>query len=76
MAEAFEEQLSNPITDMDFDSRFAILVEKEASVRENRKMKRRLHQAKFQQNVCIEDVDYQHLRGVTKSKILELARCN
>lgn len=76
MAEAFQEQLSNPLTELDFDSRLAILVEREALVRENRKMKRRLQQAKFQQKACIEDIDYQHSRGLSKAKILELAHCN
>lgn len=76
MAEAFQEQLDNPISDMDFDSRFALLVERETHIRENRKMKRRLQMAKFQQNACIEDIDYQNSRGLSKSKILELAHCN
>lgn len=76
MADAFYEQLTNPLTELDFDSRLAILVEREALVRENRRMKRRLQQAKFQQNACIEDIDYQHTRGLNKSKILELAHCN
>jgi DNA replication protein DnaC len=76
MAAAFEEQLNNPLTDMDFESRLAILVEREALLRDNRKMKRRLQQAKFQQNACVEDIDYQHARGLNKSQLLELAHCN
>jgi DNA replication protein DnaC len=76
MAEAFEEQLNNPLTELDFDSRLAILIEREALVRENRKMKRRLQQAKFQQQACVEDIDYQHSRGLHKSTVLELAHCN
>ena len=76
MAEAFQEQLTKPMTDLDFDSRVALMVEREVLVRENRKMQRRLRQAKFQQKACIEDIDYQSSRGINKAKILELSHCN
>jgi DNA replication protein DnaC len=43
-------------------------------LRENRKLKRRLAQAKLQQSACIEDIDYDKPRGLIKAKLLELSR--
>jgi DNA replication protein DnaC len=74
MAEALQEQLKNPLPDLDFESRLGLLIEREWYLRENRRLKRRLTQAKLQQTACIEDIDYSHSRGLNKSNILELAR--
>lgn len=73
MADAYALQLQQPISDLDFESRLAILVEQEWLTRENRKIKRRLTQAKLQQNACIEDIDYDSNRGLIKTKMLELS---
>ena len=75
MAEAFAEQLAQPIPDLDFETRLSMLVDREWYVRENRRLKRRLHDAKFQQSACIENIDFQHPRGLNKSKVLELSQC-
>lgn len=53
MAEAFVEQLSQPLLDLDFESRLGLLVEREWQMRENRRLKRRLHEAKLQQPACM-----------------------
>lgn len=74
MAEAFSEQLEKPLSDLDFESRLAILLDREYYLRENRRLKRRLTQAKLHQQACVEDVDYQHPRGLDKSNFLEIAR--
>lgn len=74
MAGAFEQQLKKPPLDLDFESRLALLIEDEILVRENRKLKRRLTQARLHQNACVEDIDYSASRGLVKSKISELAR--
>ena len=74
MADAFAEQLSKPLPDLDFESRLGMLIEREWYLRENRRLKRRLASAKLQQNACIEDIDFKHARGLNKSAILELAR--
>lgn len=72
MADAFQEQLSNPLTDLDFEARLGLLIEREYYLRENRRLKRRLSQAKFQQAACIEDVNFSHPRGLNKAAFLEL----
>lgn len=75
MADAFSEQLQRPIADLDFEERLGLLVEREYLLRDNKKMERRLKQAKLQLNACMEDIDYKHPRGLNKSAILELFRC-
>ncbi|HBD7093948.1 TPA: IS21-like element helper ATPase IstB [Legionella pneumophila] len=75
MAEAFSEQLQRPLSELDFEERLGLLVEREYLLRDNRKMARRLKQAKLQQNACMEDMDYKHPRGLNKAAVLELFRC-
>jgi|SRR5579872_1485833 len=74
MADAFQEQISKPIPDLDFDSRLGLLIDREWCLRENRRLKRRLTQAKLQQTACIEDIDFTHPRGLNKATILDLAK--
>jgi len=75
MADALQEQLEKPLSDLDFESRFALLIEREWILRENRRLKRRLTQAKLQQNACIEDIDYTHPRNLNKSMMIDLSHC-
>lgn len=74
MANAFQEQLERPLHDLDFESRLGILVDQECLIRDNRKLQRRLQQAKLQQSACIEDIDYEKPRGLVKAKLLEISR--
>lgn len=74
MANALNDQLQQPLPDLDFEARLSLLVEQEWLDRENRKLKRRLSQAKLQQHACIEDISYEEQRGLVKSKMLELSR--
>ena len=74
MADAFAAQLQQPLPDLDFSERLGILVEQEYLLRENRKLKRRITQAKLQQTACIEDINYDPARCIAKAKILELSR--
>ncbi len=74
MAEAFCEQLQQPMPDLDFEDRLGLLIDREHYLRENRRLSRRLSQAKLHQSACIEDIDFKHPRGLNKSVIQELAR--
>lgn len=74
MANALQEQLEKPLPDLDFETRLGMLVDQEWIIRENRKLQRRLSQAKLQQSACIEDIDYEKPRGLVKAKVLELSR--
>lgn len=73
MAQAFQEQLAKPLADLDFESRLGLLIEREWYLRENRKLKRRLSQAKLQQSASVEDIDFKHPRGLNKARTLELS---
>lgn len=74
MADAFAEGLEKPLPDLDFESRLSIMIDREYYLRENRRLKRRLAQAKLHQQACVEDIDYQHPRGLDKSSFLEVTR--
>ena len=77
MAEAFTEQLQHPdITELAFEDRFALLVDRQWTWKEDRRMKRLLSDAKLKINACVEDIDYRTPRGLDKSLILKLAGCD
>jgi DNA replication protein DnaC len=76
MAEAFKEQLQmTDMNDLSFDERFSLLVDRQWTWREDRRMKRLLSNAKLKINGCIEDIDYKTPRGLQKSIILGLGDC-
>lgn len=75
MADAFNEQLKQPPNNMDFEERLGLLIESEWLARENRKLTRRLRQAKLRQNACTEDIDYNHPRGLNKQIVQDLSHC-
>jgi DNA replication protein DnaC len=77
MADAFKEQLLQPtMNELSFQERFAILVDRQWTWKEDHRMKRLLHNAKLKINGCIEDIDYKTPRGVDKSVILRLSTCD
>jgi DNA replication protein DnaC len=77
MAEAFKEQLLQPdLAELSFEERFAFLVERHWTWKEDRRMRRLLSQAKLKINACIEDIDFRAHRGLQKSLILQLASCD
>jgi DNA replication protein DnaC len=74
MLTALEEQLQIPdIDQLSFDERLGLLVDREITARDNRRLKTRLQKAKLRQNACIEDIDFRHPRGLDKSLIMQLA---
>ena len=76
MAEALEEQLNTPdVQDLGFEERLGLLVDREVSVRHNRRLHTRLKQAQFQQPAAWEDIDFKSARGLDKSLMLQLAAC-
>lgn len=73
MAAALHEQLQMP--DLRFEDRLALLLDRELTVRNNRKMQTRLHKAKLRQSSCLEDIDFRHPRDLDKSLVMRLADC-
>ncbi len=73
MALALEEQLRTPEVDqLRFEERLGLLVDREALVRDNRRLKTRLRKAKLSQLACVEDIDYRHPRGLDRSLMQSL----
>jgi DNA replication protein DnaC len=74
MARALQEQLQQPdIAALSFEERLALLLEREATERENRRLKTRLKQAKLRQQAAVEDIDYRTARGLDKALMARLA---
>jgi DNA replication protein DnaC len=77
MTEGFKEQLEQPsFHDLSFEERLGILVDRQWTWKENKRLKRLLQEAKLKLQACIEDIDYRTPRGLEKSAILSLASCN
>lgn len=77
MADAFREQSEQPETcELSFEERFGLLVDRQWTWKEERRMKGLLSGAKLKINGCIEDIDYKTPRGLDKSVILRLADCD
>ena len=77
MAEAFQEQLQQATVDeLPFEERFGMLVDRQWSWKEDRRMKGLLKNARLKINACVEDIDYRSPRGIDKSVILRLATCD
>lgn len=76
MAAALAEQLQMPdIEELAFEERLGLLVDREITERENRRLSSRLRRAGLKHNAAIEDIDYRHPRGLDKSLIQSLAAC-
>ncbi|MBA2883227.1 DNA replication protein DnaC [Desulfosalsimonas propionicica] len=76
MCKAFEEQLQMAdIGKFSFEERFGLIVDREKTEREDRQLKTRLRKAKLRLAASIEDIDFNHPRGLDKGLILSLASC-
>ena len=77
MALTLEEQMQMPdIESLSFEERLGLMVDRETSYRENRRLKTRLKKAKLKQNACVEDIDFRHPRGLDKSLMAKLFSCD
>jgi DNA replication protein DnaC len=76
MAAALAEQMQMPdIEELAFEERLGLLVDRELTERENRRLSSRLRRARLKHNAALEDIDYRHPRGLDKSLIQFLATC-
>jgi len=74
MAQFFKELAGKPAhSDLTHDEFVGLLVDAEATSRENKRLQRLLKNARLKQQACIEDIDYRHSRGLHKQTILELS---
>ena len=73
MAKALEEQRRQPdVAALAFEERLAMLVDREAIERENKRLASRLKFAGLRQNAVVEDVDMKAPRGLDKALFARL----
>src|ERR1700687_4272449 len=73
MAKALEEQSKQPdIAALSFEERLALMVDREAIERENKKLVSRLKFASLRQSAVVEDVDMKASRGLDKALFAKL----
>jgi DNA replication protein DnaC len=77
MAAAWTMQRDDPkLHELDFDSRFGMIVDAEHLSRDNKRLARSLREAKLRiPNACIEDVDYPPKRELDRVMIRQLGTC-
>lgn len=74
MAKALEEQQHLPeIQTLSFEERLGLLVDREMTLRDNRRLQTRLRQARLRHSAMVEDIDYRHPRGLDKTLMARLA---
>jgi DNA replication protein DnaC len=74
MADAFRAQLETTHSNsLAFEERFAMLVDQQWLWKENRALARRLRSARLKEKGVVEDIDYQHPRGLDRKLIRTLA---
>ena len=76
MADAFQQQLrSGEHARLSFEERLGLLIDSEWSVREQRKLTRRLRFAKLRYQASLEDVNFKHPRSLDRQQVLSLGNC-
>ncbi len=74
MAESLREQINKKeYSELMFEERLGIMIDREMLERQNRMLKTRLAQSKLKLRACVEDIDYKARRGLDKSLIKLLA---
>ena len=74
--EAFKEQQeSSQYSDLTFDERFSLLVDREFIRRKNNKIRTSLRQAQLKLSASLDLIDFEANRKLNKTKILEFANC-
>lgn len=78
MASALEQQLAKPeFHQLSFEERISLLVDRETLDRTNRRVIDLLRKARLRQpTACLEDIDYQTLRGLDKNYMAKLMTCD
>lgn len=77
MAEALEQQMGDvQAQSLSFEERMGLLIDRESTSRENRRLTRLLRLAKLREQASMEDIDYRHPRGLQRSQFAPFSACN
>ena len=75
MARGLMEQMENPaMSELTFEERLGLLVDRELTARDNRRLTGRLRGARLRLPACFEDIDYRAAWGLEKSITRRLAK--
>src|SRR5436309_404196 len=75
IAMGLREQLeSTQYTNLSFEERLGVLIDREAEARDSRRLALRLRAAKLRQDATVEDIDFRAPRGLDRSVIMNLAQ--
>ena len=75
MAQALREQNKDEaMRELSFADRFALLVDRQLTWRQNEALQARLRRAKLRTNACVEDIDYRAARGLDKGLLRSLTQ--
>jgi IstB-like ATP binding protein len=73
MAKAFDDQLRQADADaLTFEQRLGLMIDREVTERENRRLVTRLKFASLRQNAIIEDIDLRTPRGIDRALFAKL----
>ena len=78
IADALDLQREHPGTyeDLGFEERLALLIDQEDADRSNKRLARLLKSARLKLAATLEDIDYEHPRGITKAQMVTLVTCD
>jgi DNA replication protein DnaC len=73
MAKAFDDQLRQPdIEALSFEQRLGLMIDREVTERENRRLVTRLKFASLRQSAVVEDIDLRSARGIDRAFLAKL----
>jgi DNA replication protein DnaC len=76
-AGAFDDYLqSTDGNNLTFEERFGLMVDREWTDRQQKKLTRRLLNANLREAACVEDINYRHPRSLDRSVMQRLITCN
>jgi DNA replication protein DnaC len=77
MADAFlQMQLDPAAAELSREDWLGLLLEREVTARDNKRLSRRLSQARLRQNALVEDTDFRAPRGLDRALFHQLAGCD
>lgn len=77
MARALQDQIETQSADeLSFLERLGLLVDRERTSRESRRLKTRLTRAMLRHGAAVEDIDYRHPRGLDRAAMTHLIGCD
>lgn len=76
IAASFKDYLDQIEQDeLTFEERLGMMIDREWTDRQERRLKYRLKRSKLRETACVEDIDYRHSRGLDRSMMQRICAC-